>query len=83
MCIMYILFVVRISLLKLRCANSRLPIYKHVYIIDDSDVCILCNLNVCGNEYHCFNTATEVVEHGLQCDKCESWIHYVCTNLPP
>ena len=27
--------------------------------------------------------STEVVEHGLQCDKCEFWIHYACTNLPP
>ena len=41
----------RISLSKLRCANSKLPIYKHTYIYD-SDVCTLCNLNVCGDEYH-------------------------------
>ena len=41
----------RISLSKLRCANSKLPIYKHIYIYD-SDVCTLCNLNVCGDEYH-------------------------------
>ena len=33
-----------ISLSKLRCA-------KHIYI-HDSDVCTLCNLDVCGNEYH-------------------------------
>ena len=24
--------------------------------------------------------STEVVHHGL---KCESWIHYACTHLPP
>ena len=41
----------RISLSKLRCANSKLPIYKHIYS-HDSDVCTLCNLNVCGDEYH-------------------------------
>ena len=41
----------RISLSKLRCANSKLPIYKHIYS-NDSDVCTLCNLNVCGDEYH-------------------------------
>ena len=40
-----------ISLSKLRCANSKLPIYKHIHI-NDSDVCTLCNLNVCGDEYH-------------------------------
>ena len=40
-----------ISLSKLRCANSKLPIYKHTNIYD-SDVCTLCNLNVCGDEYH-------------------------------
>ena len=40
----------RISLSKLRCANSKLPIYKHIYS-HDSDVCTLCNLNVCGDEY--------------------------------
>ena len=31
----------------------------------------------------CSYCYTEVVEHGLQCDKYESWIHYACTNLPP
>ena len=31
----------------------------------------------------CPYCSTEVVQHGLQCDKCESWIHYACTNLPP
>ena len=41
----------RISLSKIRCANSKLPIYKHIYMYD-SDVCTLCNLNVCGDEYH-------------------------------
>ena len=40
-----------ISLSKLRYANSKLSIYKHNYI-HDSDVCSLCNLNVCGEEYH-------------------------------
>ena len=43
----------RISLSKLRCANSKLPIYKHIYS-HDSDVCTLCNLSVCGDEYHYF-----------------------------
>ena len=38
-----------ISLSKLRCANSKFPINIHVYAYD-SDVCILCNLNVCGDE---------------------------------
>ena len=41
----------RISLSKLGCANSKLPIYKHIYI-HDSDVCTLCNLNVCVDECH-------------------------------
>ena len=41
----------RISLSKIRCANSNLPIYKHINIYD-SDVCTLCNLNVCVDEYH-------------------------------
>ena len=41
----------RISLSKLRCANSKLQIYKHIYI-HDSDDCTLCHLNVCGDEYH-------------------------------
>ena len=41
----------RITLSKFRCANSKLPIYKNIYILD-SDVCTLCNLNVCGDEYH-------------------------------
>ena len=31
----------------------------------------------------CPYCSTEVVEHGLQCDKCESWIHYACINIPP
>ena len=41
----------RISLSKKICVNTKLPIYKHIYIYD-SDVCTLCNLNVCGDEYH-------------------------------
>ena len=39
------------SLSKLRCANGKLPIFKHIYI-HDSDVCTICNLNVCGGEYN-------------------------------
>ena len=51
MCKMYIQLHCRdrISLSKLRCANSKLTIYKHIYI-HDSDVCTVCNLNVCGDE---------------------------------
>ena len=41
----------RISFSVLSFANSKLPIYKHIYVYD-SDVCTLCNLNVCGDEYH-------------------------------
>ena len=40
-----------ISLSKLRCANSKLPLYKHIYLYD-FDIYALCNLNVCGDEYH-------------------------------
>ena len=41
----------RISLTKYRCTNSKLPIYKHIYLYD-SDICTLCNLNSKGDEYH-------------------------------
>ena len=40
----------KIELSNLRCSNSKLPICKHTYI-NYSDVCTLCNLNVCGDEY--------------------------------
>ena len=43
----------RISLSKLRYANSKLPIYKHIYN-RDSEVCTLCNLNVCFNLFMFF-----------------------------
>ena len=41
----------RISLTKYRCTNSKLPIYKHIYLYD-YDICTLCNLNSKGDEYH-------------------------------
>ena len=41
----------RISLTKYRYTNSKLPIYKHIYLYD-SDICTLCNLNSKGDEYH-------------------------------
>ena len=41
----------RISLTKYRCTNSKLPIYKHIYLYD-SDICTSCNLNSKGDEYH-------------------------------
>ena len=40
-----------ILLSKRRCANSKLPIYKLIYI-NDYDVGTLCSLNVYGDEYH-------------------------------
>ena len=33
-----------------RCRNSKLPIYKHIYLYD-SDICTLCNLNSKGDGY--------------------------------
>ena len=41
----------RISLTKFRCANIRLPVYNQIYMYD-TDKCILCDCNVCGDEYH-------------------------------
>ena len=66
MCIMYRLFKKQLSfddnflhsncndmlsLSKPRYANIKLPINKHIYMYD-SDVRTLCNLNICGDEYH-------------------------------
>ena len=41
----------RILLTKYKCTNSKLTIYKHIYLYD-SDICTLCNLNSKGDEYH-------------------------------
>ena len=40
----------RISLTKYRCTNSKLSIYKHIYLYD-YDRCTLCNLNSKGDAY--------------------------------
>ena len=38
---------------KLRCTNSKLPIYKHIYTcMYDSDTSTLCNLDTRSDEYH-------------------------------
>ena len=51
--IIYTCYRDRISLSKLRCTNSKLPIYKHIYTcMYDSDTCTLCNLDIRGDEYH-------------------------------
>ena len=41
----------RINLTKFRCSNSRIPVYNQIYLYD-SELCTLCNLNICGDEYH-------------------------------
>ena len=41
----------RISLTRLRCSNSKLPIYNTIYLYD-AQKCTLCNLDVLGDEYH-------------------------------
>ena len=38
----------RISLTKYRCANSKIPVYKQIYMYGTE----LCNLNINGDEYH-------------------------------
>ena len=38
----------RISLTKYRCANSKIPVYKQIYMYETE----LCNLNINGDEYH-------------------------------
>ena len=51
--IIYTCYRDRILLSKLRCTNSKLPIYKHIYTcMYDSDTCTLCNLDTRGDEYH-------------------------------
>ena len=41
----------RISLTKFRCSNSRIPVYNQMYLFQ-SELCNLCDLNLCGDEYH-------------------------------
>ena len=36
---------------KYQCANSRLPVYRLIYMYD-SEVCTFCNLKVNGDEYY-------------------------------
>ena len=40
-----------INLTKLRCSNSKLPIYDIIYL-SDIQKCTLCNLDALGDEYH-------------------------------
>ena len=41
----------RISLTKFRCSNIRIPVYNQIYLFQ-SELCNLCDLNLCGDEYH-------------------------------
>ena len=41
----------RISLTRLRCSNSKLPIYNTIYLYD-TQKCTLCNLDALSDEYH-------------------------------
>ena len=41
----------RINLTKLRCSNSKLPIYSTIYL-HDTQTCTLCNMDALGDEYH-------------------------------
>ena len=34
-------------------------------------------------ENNCPYCDSEVVQDGLKCDTCASWVHYSCSNLPP
>ena len=42
----------RISLTKYRCTNSKLPIYKQIYLFDSDILCSLCNLHCTADECH-------------------------------
>ena len=44
-------FIDRISLTRLRCSNSKLPIYNTIYLYA-TQKCTLCNLDALGDEYH-------------------------------
>ena len=41
----------KINLTKLRCSNSKLPIYNTIYLYD-TQKCTSCNLDALGDEYH-------------------------------
>ena len=41
----------RINLTKLRCSNSKIPIYSTIYMYD-TQKCTLCNMDALGDEYH-------------------------------
>ena len=84
MCILFSVLNIRLEIYQYFTQKATILIsliYKIYYVFIHVSICTSNFDHIMSKP--CPYCSTEVVEHGLQCDKCESWIHYACTNLPP